>query len=103
MMFERACLQCGKVKFFFPSELKHSRTGPRLYCSNICRAETNAKWEVLGCRWCGGDLKRRYRKFCSPKCRGEYQSHMKIPKGDVIGSDPIKKLKAHSNRKESYR
>lgn len=99
MLFEHACKQCGKVKFFFPSELNDRRTGPRMYCSNVCRAEFNSVWERAGCRWCGGNLNRRYNKFCSHKCRGEYQKSMKIPKGAKVGSDAVRKDRDGNNHK----
>lgn len=94
MLFEHTCKRCGKIGFFFPSELDHQRTGPKIYCSNACRADANAAWEEVGCRWCGGNVKRRYNKFCSRACRGEYQKVMKVPKGAKVGSDPVRRQRA---------
>lgn len=90
MLFEHTCKQCRTVSFWYPSQLSNPRTGPRLYCSKVCRDEAVSKYRITPCKWCGGEAKKRKYTFCSRACRGSYQKALKIPKGQAMTKNHMK-------------
>lgn len=73
MLFEHTCKQCGTKQFLYPGQFRHPRTGPRLYCSIVCRDEANSKYQFTPCKWCGGKPNERKNIYCSRACRAAYE------------------------------
>jgi hypothetical protein len=73
MLFEHTCKHCAKVTFLYPAQFNHPRTGPRLYCSRVCKDDANAKNKYTPCKCCGGPTKERKNIYCSRSCRATYE------------------------------
>jgi len=92
------CPECGK-------EFWHHATWPRIYCSRKCSAANNAKTN-LGivelppqfCEQCGVEItkdKRTGRRFCSPKCFGEWFTKHVVGENHPNHKDGVTRICKH--------
>lgn len=86
MLFELKCAGCSKTKFLYPSQFRDGKGNERRFCSRAC-AEVGRvdNLKFVRCTWCGNQLKRRTRKFCSKACMGQSLSLSHKRRGVKVG------------------
>ena len=97
------CLNCGKEKEVFYSDVKR---GKGKYCNRKCWDEHKRKLpEFINCKWCNKKFKnvqsQRNKKFCSRECYSKWQKGRPIPP-NIQNKNGRKPRTYHLTKREKY-